>query len=642
MTPEIGQFALILGCLLAILQCVAFPLLARNGFAARQLPTARISAMLQFLCLTIAFGALVFSYIDSDFTVVNIAANSHRTKPFLYKISATWGNHEGSMLLWVWILGLYAWLLSFANFKDQMLQSLALTVQSFIGAGFLLFILFTSNPFLRVYPPPLNGKDLNPILQDPGLAIHPPMLYLGYVGFSIVYSLSIAALILNRVDRDWAKIARPWVLFTWSCLSLGIGLGSWWAYRELGWGGWWFWDPVENASLLPWLAGTALLHSLAVLEKRQGLKRWVILLGILTFSLSLLGTFLVRSGIITSVHSFASDPTRGLFILAYLAIVCGGGFALYAWRAPQLEGGEKFPVFSRGGAILINNILLLAICGTVALGTLYPVGLELFAHQSISIGAGFYNATLLPMVIPILILAGISPYFIWDHSKLDFWRCGAGSAFTIALSVTLLTLFLDRPRQSLALLGIAFGTWAMIATLLHLYRQIAGQQVSGLQRFTALPIRNYSMAISHIGVGLLALGIGLSSGWKQEAQMHLALGETQHLGDFTATYLKNSARSGDNYNAVSTEFVVRFNNIRAELKPETRHYPVRDSDTAEVDYRSTLAYDLYGVTSQLAKDGSLTLRLYYLPGMAMIWCGILMIAMGGVVTLPTTLRRKKI
>ena len=442
MIAEIGHYALVLALGMALVQGT-LPLWGAARGDATLIGVAQPAAGVQFLFVTLAFAALMHGYVTSDFSIHNVAENSHSLKPMLYKISGTWGNHEGSLVLWVWILALFgAAVAAFGHNLPPSFRARVLSVQGLIGVGFLAFILFTSNPFLRLDPAPLDGRGLNPILQDPGLAFHPPMLYLGYVGLSTAYSFAIAALIEGRVDATWARWVRPWTLAAWIALTLGIALGSWWAYYELGWGGWWFWDPVENASFMPWLAATALLHSATVVEKRDALKSWTVLLAILAFSLSLLGTFLVRSGVLTSVHTFAADPSRGVFILALLAISIGGSLLLYAWRAPALQGGGVFAPISREGGLLLNNLLLATATATVLLGTLYPLILDTIGGAKISVGPPFFNATFVPLMVPLAVAVPIGSLLAWKRGDLAgvTMRLLAAVGVTVAAGLVWLAL----------------------------------------------------------------------------------------------------------------------------------------------------------------------------------------------------------
>src|SRR6188508_1899356 len=462
MTPELGHFALVLALGLALIQSIV-PVIGVHRRDGSLMRLASSTALMQFVFVALSFFALAACYVMSDFSVATVYENSHSMMPLVYKFTSVWGNHEGSMLLWVLILSLFGALVAlFGNNLPAALKAHVLAVQSWIACAFYLFILLTSNPFLRLAPAPFEGRDLNPILQDIGLAIHPPLLYLGYVGFSMAFSFAVAALLEGRVDAAWARWVRPWTLAAWTFLTLGIGLGSWWAYYELGWGGWWFWDPVENASFIPWLTGTALLHSAIVVEKREALKSWTILLAIIAFSLSLVGTFLVRSGVLTSVHTFANDPARGVFILAILVIFIGGGLTLFAWRAPMLKQGGIFAPISREGALVFNNLFLTAACATVFIGTLYPLALEGLTGDKISVGAPFFNLTFGPLFVPLLIAIPFGPLLAWKRGDL----LGAGQRLVAAAALGLLalavTFAIQRGGPVLAPFGIGLAVYVMI------------------------------------------------------------------------------------------------------------------------------------------------------------------------------------
>src|ERR1700680_4245800 len=465
MITEIGHFALVLALCVAVLQA-SLPLYGAARGDGALIAWARPAAMAQFLFVAIAFFALMHAYAVSDFSLANVAANSNSLKPLLYKLSGVWSNHEGSMLLWVFILALFgAAVAAFSRNLPPALRARVLAVQAIVGVGFLLFILLTSTPSQRLWPAPADGMGLNPILQDPGLAFHPPWLYLGYVGFSISFCFAIAALIEGRVDPAWARWVRPWTLAAWCALTVGIAMGSWWAYYTLGWGGWWFWDPVENASFMPWLVGTALLHSAVVVEKREALKAWTILLAILTFALSLVGTFLVRSGVLTSVHAFASDPMRGIFILLLLSCYTGGALILFAWRAPLLAGGGLFAPISREGALVLNNLLLATAAATVLLGTLYPLLLDVVAHQKVSVGPPFYTMTFVPIMIPLLAAMGVGPMLPWKRGDLPAALARLKFAFIATAAAALLTLAATGARSIGAACGLALSAWVLAATL---------------------------------------------------------------------------------------------------------------------------------------------------------------------------------
>ncbi|MFN3401110.1 MAG: heme lyase CcmF/NrfE family subunit, partial [Ferrovibrio sp.] len=503
MIPELGHIALILALCLALVQGV-LPLVG----AARGMPgwiaLGPQAALGQAVLVAFAFGCLTYAYVTSDFSVLNVAENSHTLKPMLYKVSGVWGNHEGSLLLWILILVIFgAAVAAFGRNLPATLKARVLGIQGLIGVGFLSFILFTSNPFNRLLPAPLEGNGLNPLLQDPGLAFHPPFLYLGYVGFSVAFSFAVAALIEGRVDPAWARWVRPWTLAAWCFLTIGIALGSWWAYYELGWGGWWFWDPVENASLMPWLAGTALLHSAIVVEKRDTLKSWTVLLAILTFSLSLLGTFLVRSGVINSVHAFATDPTRGVFILLFLVLVVGGSLVLYAFRAPVLQGVGVFAPLSREGALVLNNLLLAVACAAVLLGTLYPIALDAINGAKVSVGPQYFNAVFIPLTAPLVAAVAIGPLLAWKRGDLAAALrrlLPAAVAMLIALAIG---LWLLDGRSFMALLGLGLTAWLGIGALCELALRIklfAAPAAETLSRARGLPRAAWGMTVAHLGV----------------------------------------------------------------------------------------------------------------------------------------------
>ncbi|WP_417770292.1 heme lyase CcmF/NrfE family subunit, partial [Stappia sp.] len=519
MIIELGHFALILAFVLALVQCVV-PVWGAVAGDRRLMAVAPPVAGMQFLLVGIAFAALSHAYVTSDFSVLNVVENSHSAKPDLYKITGVWGNHEGSLLLWVLILALFGALVAaFGRNIPADLRAATLGVQGWVTAAFLLFMLATSNPFLRVDPAPMEGNDLNPILQDVGLAIHPPLLYIGYVGFSIVFSFAIAALLLGRVDAAWARWVRPWTLLAWMFLTLGIAMGSYWAYYELGWGGYWFWDPVENASFMPWLAGTALLHSAIVMEKRGALKVWTVLLAILTFSLSLLGTFLVRSGVLTSVHAFATDPLRGTFILGILVAFIGGSLALYAWRAPLLKQGGLFAPVSREGALVLNNLLLTVAAVSVLVGTLYPLALEAVTDEKISVGPPFFNLTFGPLMVPLLIAMPFGPLLAWKRGDLVAVSQRLYAVLGLALAATLVTAWAQGTEKILAALGVGLAAWVICGAVAEILSRARFRDVglsNGLARLYGLPGSAWGTALGHAGIGITLLGIVAVSAFEEE------------------------------------------------------------------------------------------------------------------------------
>jgi cytochrome c-type biogenesis protein CcmF len=641
MIPEIGHYALVLALLLALIQGT-LPLWGAARGDAGLIALARSSALGQFVFLTVAFGALIHAFAVSDFSVVNVAANSHSTKPLVYKIAAAWGNHEGSLVLWVWILALYGCGVAlFGRNLPPAFRARVLAVQGLIGVGFLAFMLLTSNPFERVDPAPIDGRGFNPILQDPALAAHPPMLYAGYVGLSMAFAFAIAALIEGRVDATWARWVRPWTLAAWCCLSFGIALGSYWAYYELGWGGWWFWDPVENASFMPWLAGTALLHSAVVVEKRDALKSWAILLAILAFSLSLLGTFLVRSGVLTSVHAFAVDPARGVFVLALLGIAVGGSLALYAWRAPQLQGGGMFAPISREGGLLLNNLLLATACATVLLGTLYPLLLETVGGAKISVGPPYFDATFAPLMVPLLIAVPIGAMLAWKRGDLKGVLGRLRAALAVSAAALVLQLAVTRGTGVLAALAMTLAVWVIAGSLCELAARIQLFRVSlgrSWQRATGLPRCGYAMTLAHVGLGVFVAGVTASSAWQSEAILVMAPGESADVAGYRFELAGVADSQGPNYVARRATFEVTADGEPvAVLSPEKRFYPVERQATSEAGIDMGWLRDLYVVLGDPvegeAAGSAHTVRIYVNPLVMWIWGGVAIMGLAGIVSL---------
>ncbi|MCE2483720.1 MAG: heme lyase CcmF/NrfE family subunit, partial [Alphaproteobacteria bacterium] len=558
-------------------------------------------------------------------------------KPLLYKFTGTWGNHEGSMLLWVWILALYGALVAaFGRNLPPAFRARVLGVQALIGLGFLVFVVATSNPFLRLDPAPPDGGDLNPLLQDPGLAFHPPLLYLGYVGLSMAFAFAVAALIEGRVDAAWARWVRPWTLLSWCALTAGIALGSWWAYYELGWGGFWFWDPVENASFMPWLMATALLHSSIVAEKRDALKSWTVLLAILAFSLSLLGTFLVRSGVLTSVHSFASDPARGIYILIFLVIVTGGSLTLYAWRAPGMRAGGSFRPLSREGSLLVNNLLLAVGCATVFIGTLYPLILDALADTKVSVGPPFFESTFVPLMIPLLLVMAAGPLMAWK-------RAGPGAVLRrLALSLVCAAAVAAAVAASGggpwgAILGMALAGWVAAGVLAELAARVRLFRVplaESARRFAGLPRAAWAMSIAHLGVAVLVAGTVGAGNWQSEREQAMHPGDTVALAGYEFALLGVGDMPGPNYLARrATVGVSRGGAEVALLLPERRHYPVQDTWTTEAAIHTTWLADLYVVVGADAPGGGTAIRIHHNPLVPWIWIGALVMVAGGAVSL---------
>ena len=631
MITEIGHYALVLALALAIVQSAA-PLWGVWRRDAALMATARPVAAAQFLLVALSFAALTHAYLISDFSLLNVVENSHSAKPLIYKISGVWGNHEGSMLLWVLILALFGALVAVGSRAMPLdLAAAVLSVQAWIGAAFLTFILFTSNPFLRLAQPPIEGRDLNPILQDPGLAIHPPLLYLGYVGLSITFSFAAAALICGRIDASWARFVRPWTLLAWLFLTLGIAMGSYWAYYTLGWGGFWFWDPVENASLMPWLAATALLHTAAVMEKRDALKIWTIFLAILAFSLSLLGTFLVRSGVLTSVHAFANDPARGVFILAILVFFIGGSLALFAWRAGRLRQGGIFAPVSREGALVLNNLLLTTCCATVFVGTLYPLALESVTGEKISVGAPFFNLTFGPLFAPILLVMPLGQMLAWKRGDL----LGAAERLTVAVGAgfaAALVLGAIRGGPVLSVVGVAIAAYLIIGSFVEIYGRIAGRGVTlriALARALGLPRSAWGTALAHAGVGVTLFGLA-ATGWGVEVVQALKAGDRMDLGPYQIEVREIAKRPGPNFEATVAPIDIRSGGVViAQVNPARRFYPARQMPTTEAGIATLGLGQVYVSLSEQNPDGSLDARLYWKPYVALIWIGALLMAMGG-------------
>ncbi len=634
MIVEFGHFALVLALVVAFVQAVV-PLWGAQQNDARLMGLARPAAMAQLLCILIAFGALMQAYIVSDFSVAAVARNSNSLQPLIYRMAGLWGNHEGSLLLWVAILAIYgAAVAAFGDNLPPRLQARVLAVQATIALGFLAFMLFTSNPFARLDPAPADGAELNPILQDPGLAFHPPTLYLGYVGLSMAFSFAVAALLEGRVDAAWARWVRPWTLAAWTCLTFGIGAGSWWAYHTLGWGGWWFWDPVENASFMPWLTATALLHSAIVVEKRDALKGWTILLAILAFALSLIGTFLVRSGVITSVHAFASDPTRGVFILALLIFYIGGALVLFAWRAPALKPGGLFAPVSREGALLINNLLLVSAAATVFLGTLYPLFLDVAGGGSVSVGGPYYNATFLPIVLPLIALAAIGPFLSWKRADLPGVLARLKLALAAAILASILGWWLNRGGPLLALLGAALAGWLFVAAASEFAGRARLFTAGALGRLRRLPRAAYGMTFAHAGLAIAILGMTGSSAWKQEDIRVLRPGESATIAGYSYRLDSVGPVEGPNYHATRAQFTfIRDGEAIAVLTPEKRFYPVAATTTTQAAIHVSRLADLYAVIGEPDGKGGWTVRVYHEPLVPLIWGGILLMAAGGVVSL---------
>ena len=624
MTGELGQLALCFALALSLVMAASGLTGARaNAATARGIAHGATMGMLVFIAL--AFGTLTYAFVTSDFSIADVANNSHTLKPLIYKISGVWGNHEGSMLLWVLVLSLYAGLVSALGRGGPQLTSAALGIQGLLASAFLLFILFTSNPFLRLDPAPFEGAGLNPLLQDPGLAIHPPMLYAGYVGLSASFSYAAAALIVG--EEGWARAARPFMLIAWIALTCGIALGSWWAYYELGWGGFWFWDPVENASLMPWLVATALLHSALATERTGAFRTWTLLLAIAGFSMSLIGTFLVRSGVLSSVHAFASDPTRGFFIMVLIFCAIGGALGLFALRAPTLKGGAAFDTVSRETALLLNNVFLVAACAAVFVGTLYPLLLDAINGEKISVGPPYYAATFAPIFFALLLLVPFGPMLGWRRGDLKEAARALAPALGIAAVVALAVLAIASPRFLTGVCAFAVAGWLIGASILSFIKR-KGARASA-----------FAAALAHAGLGVTLMGVAGTTLWRSEALTVLAPGQTMTVGPYTLRFDGVTQEQGPNYRA-SRAHIALMDGARVQslLTPEQRIYPAEGQDTANTAIRTTGFQDLYLALGDDRGNGRWTLRAYVSPLAPFIWLGGLVMAFGGMLSLWGRLR----
>ncbi len=647
MIPEIGHFALIMALSLAIMQAF-FPLVG----AARGLPAwmavARPASRAQFLFLLAAFAVLMYSFVMNDFSVAYVARNSNSALPVHYRMSAVWGAHEGSLLLWSLILGGWTFAVSlFSRRLPEAFVARVLGVMALVSIGFLLFMLITSNPFERLFPVPADGADLNPLLQDFGLIVHPPMLYMGYVGFSVAFGLAIAALLGGHLDAAWARWSRPWTTVAWMFLTIGIALGSWWAYYELGWGGWWFWDPVENASFMPWLVGTALIHSLAATEKRGAFKSWTVLLAICAFSLSLLGTFLVRSGVLTSVHAFATDPARGIFILVLLGLTIGLSLALYAWRAPGALDSTTFALVSRESFILANNVLLVVAMATILLGTLYPLVIDALGLGKLSVGRPYFNAVFVPLMIPLAILLGAGAISRWKKDDLPrLWlqlRYAAIAAIVIGIAVA--AMLLSAPGLRVGL-GVALSAWIVLSTVRVLQARITNARHPWIA-LRSQSLEFYGMCLAHVGLAITIVGITVTSEYSTDSHQSMAPGQTAELGGYTFRFEGVRPVQGPNYRASEGEVhILRGKRLVTTLHPQKRTYSVRDMPMTEAGIDPGFTRDLYVSLGDPLDNGAWSLRLYHKPYVRWIWLGAIFMALGGLLaTLDrryrTALRRRE-
>ena len=630
MLPELGQFALILAACFSLVLAVV-PLIGVQKGVGNWIALARPSAFGQLFFMIVSYGLLTTAFIKHDFSVLYVASNSNTHLPFMYLIAGVWGSHEGSLLLWALILS--GWTSAVALFSKSLPTELVARVLSIMGAvalGFLLFVIFTSNPFERLFPIPVEGHDLNPLLQDPGMAIHPPMLYMGYVGFSVAFSFAIAALMNGKLDAAWVRWMRPWTTTAWLFLTCGIILGSWWAYYELGWGGWWFWDPVENASFMPWLVGTALIHSLAATEKRGMFKSWTILLSVFAFSLSLLGTFLVRSGVLTSVHAFASDPTRGIFILVFLGIVVGGSLMLFAIQAPKIQVEGHFELVSRDAFLLVNNILLVGATATILLGTLYPLVIDALGLGKISVGPPYFNGVFIPLTAPLAFFVGIGALARWrQDSAMRLWQLvmiPLGSSLVIGLALA----FLPDHFTWAAFIGLSLATWTVIGAGFGIYDRLRNK-TDKWQALIQQPLSIWAMTTAHLGIAVFIVGVTLVSTYSEEKDIRLAPNESLHLAGYDFLFHGVKAAEGPNYKANKGYFTVtKDQELVAELHPQKRIYNASGMPMTEAGIDAGITRDLFVALGEpLGNDGAWALRIYYKPFVRWIWIGGLFMAFGG-------------
>ena len=634
MIPEIGQFALILALLLAVVQGV-LPIFGAARVNPVWMDIARPAAQGQFTFVAIAFGCLAWSFIQNDFSVLNVATNSNSQLPIQYRIAATWGSHEGSLLLWVLMLNV--WTVGVTVFSRHLPAAMVARVIGVLGlvsVGFILFLLLTSNPFERLLPAAAEGRDLNPLLQDPGMVIHPPMLYMGYVGFSVAFAFAIAALIGGKLDATWARWSRPWTTLAWCFLTIGIMLGSWWAYYELGWGGWWFWDPVENASFMPWLVGTALMHSLAVTEKRGGFKSWTVLLAICAFSLSLMGTFLVRSGVLTSVHAFATDPRRGIFILTFLVVVIGSSLALFAWRAPKVGLGGGFKLVSRESMLLTNNVFLLVAAGSVLLGTLYPLFLDALDLGKISVGPPYFDSVFVPLMTPALFLMGIGPMARWKEASLPDLLVRVKWAFAVSVASALLLPLTMGKWSPMISFGLLLAFWILTTAVVNLRLRLAAVSGDLWSRLSSQPRSYYGMLLAHCGVAVFIIGVTLVKGYETERDVRMAIGDTVAVGGYTFRFEGVENTTGPNYRAARGNVtVLQGERTLRVMHPEKRIYNAQNMPMTEAAISTGLFGDLYVSLGEPVSDGAWSVRVYRKPFVTWIWGGCIIMALGGFLAL---------
>ncbi len=631
MIPEVGQWSLMLALCMALAQ-FALPIVGARFRAVSLYEASLLAARTQFLLLCVAFACLTHAFIVYDFSVAYVADNSNTALPLAYRISAVWGAHEGSLLLWALMLSGWAALVSwFSREVPRDFLAKVISVLGVVCAGFLLFLILTSNPFARLFPAPIEGRDLNPLLQDFGLIVHPPMLYMGYVGFSVAFSFAVAGLISGRIDAAWARWSKPWTNMAWVFLTLGIALGSWWAYYELGWGGWWFWDPVENASFMPWLVGTALIHSLAATEKRGLFKSWTVLLAVLAFSLSLIGAFLVRSGVLTSVHTFATDPGRGVFLLILICLVIGGSLLIYAWRSSTIHSDSAYTAVSREAGILLNNVFLVTAAATILLGTLYPLFLDALGLGKVSVGPPYFNAVFIPLTLPLAALAGIGALTRWKRDAMA--RIMAGLWPLLAISFTLgfgLPALMDAAYSWLAAIGLTLAFWTLCTSAFGLLEKVRHRP----HRLRALLSQSrgvWGMTLGHLGIAVFVTGVTMVSVYEHEQDLRMAPGDTYELGGFTFAFAGVERKPVDNYvSSYGTFTVSRGDRTIGVLHPEKRRYPSQEQLMTEAGIRPGLLRDLYvSLGDPLDDSGAWSVRLHVKPFIRWIWGGAVLMAIGG-------------
>lgn len=644
MIPEIGNFSLILALLLATIQGT-LPLIGATRGIPSWIALARPVVQGQFVFVLIAFLCLGYSFVSSDFSVLNVAKNSNTELPLHFRIAATWGSHEGSLLLWVLMLA--SWSVAVSVFSKQLPDDVVARVLGVLGLvaiGFYVFMLFTSNPFDRLLPAALEGSDLNPLLQDVGMVVHPPMLYMGYVGFSVAFAFAIAALLSGRLDAAWARWSRPWTIVAWIFLTFGIMLGSWWAYYELGWGGWWFWDPVENASFMPWLVGTALLHSLAVTEKRGSFKSWTVLLAISAFALSLLGTFLVRSGVLTSVHAFATDPARGIFILVFLVIVISCSLILFAWRAPKVGLGGKFDLLSRESMLLTNNILLLVAAASVLLGTLYPLIIDALGLGKLSVGPPYFEAVFVPVMTPAIFLIGVGPISRWKQMSLPTLIVRLRWAFAVSVVSALITPYFMGEWRPMISFGLLLAFWIIVCIFVSIKHRVSNSGEGNVLTKLVKQSRSfYGMHLAHLGVAVFIIGVTLVNGYETEKDVRMEIGSKVTVGGYTFQFNGTSDVVGPNYKAVRGDIaVIKDDQFIRNLYPEKRTYNASGMAMTEAAIDTGLFRDLYVALGEPLTNGAWVVRAYHKPFVDWIWLGCLLMAIGGVTSITDRRYRLKI